>query len=728
MRTKIKAARARWRAWMARRSRIGRLSIRLVLISVLAEILRQAYILRGLDLVVIIICLSILLPLLPILLFRWITRQVLWKVRNRLILTYLLMGLAPIVLFASLGGLAAYLLAGQFATNTAISALDDASASVRDESASQALAALNQVSATAPVPSSSKPPSNAAKPNAAKQSHPVVAAKAEQPDAVDASQLSVSVQNGSGWRPLLAPGAKATTAPVLPLGNAAPTLQLPFRGVVSYQGQLYLCSEVSVPAGNHSVLVVGSVPLDANKLSELAKGLGTIRIGDFNRPRKEPKDAGKDIEKDVDTDADKDAPPPPPAHPAIHAPNAPNEPPVDEGFPAVEGGKVPPSAHFFDITVFFGAPETVTSWETGDSTSVSLTVRSRPTLLYAKLFSTSFIAGKVVRVILLAIAAFFSLLELFALLMAMGLARTITRSVADLYRGTKEIDAGHLGHRIRVTRHDQLGALASSFNGMAASISDLLVQQSEKERLLNELKIAQEVQTTLFPDSPASLGGFEMHAMSLPARTVGGDYFDFIFGPGNNLCLALGDISGKGISAALLMASLNSAVRAFILGHDAAESSTPSPALLLTLLNRHLYLSTQSARYATLFLAAYDVETSRLTYSNGGHLPPLVLSTDGTLKRLDVGGSVVGLLEDLEYAEATVQLEPGDLLVAFTDGLTEPENASGEFGEPRLFDYIARNRQLPLPLLAASTLKTLQDWIGDGEQPDDMTILLARQL
>jgi phosphoserine phosphatase RsbU/P len=719
---------------MSRRSRIGRLSIRLLLIITVASILRQSHILRTLDLVIIIIAASILVPLLPILLYRWFFRRVLWKVRNRLIATYLLMGLAPLVLFASLGGIASYLLAGQFATNTALSALDDAAASVRDESVSQALASLNQVSATAPDQSSRKPASNAAK-----QSLTVLAAKAEQPDVLAASQLSVSVQNGSGWRPLLAPGAKATTAAVLPLGNAAPALQLPFRGVVSYQGHLYLCSETSVPAGNHSALVVGSIPLDANKLSELAKGLGTIRIGDFNRGRKHSKDTDKhtdkdtdkDIEKDVDTDADKDVPPPPPPAPihlAIHPPNAPNEPPVDEGFSAVEGGKVPAATHFFDVPVFFGAPLTVTSWATGNSASVSLTVRSRPSLLYAKLFSTSFIAGKIVRVALLLIATFFALLEVFALLMAMGLARTITRSVADLYRGTKEIDAGHLDHRIRVARHDQLGALASSFNGMAASISDLLIQQSEKERLLNELKIAQEVQTTLFPDSPASLGGFEMHAMSLPARTVGGDYFDFIFGPGNNLCLALGDISGKGISAALLMASLNSAVRAFILGHDAAESSAPSPANLLTLLNRHLYISTQSARYATLFLAAYDVENRRLTYSNGGHLAPLVLSTDGTVKRLDVGGSVVGLLEDLEYVEATVQLEPGDLLVAFTDGLTEPENASGEFGEARLLDYIARGRQLPLPLLAASTLKVLQDWIGDGEQPDDMTILLARQL
>ena len=148
--------------------------------------------------------------------------------------------------------------------------------------------------------------------------------------------------------------------------------------------------------------------------------------------------------------------------------------------------------------------------------------------------------------------------------MAAGLSRTITRSVAELYRGTREIDHGNFEHRIVIKRKDQLGALAHSFNGMTASIVDLMAQQREKERLLSELSIAREVQANLFPHSPVALPGFEIHAVCQPARTVSGDYFDFIVGRhGNDLCLALGDISGKGISAALLMASLHSAVRAF---------------------------------------------------------------------------------------------------------------------------------------------------------------------
>ena len=276
-------------------------------------------------------------------------------------------------------------------------------------------------------------------------------------------------------------------------------------------------------------------------------------------------------------------------------------------------------------------------------------------------------------------------------------------------QGTKAIDAGHLEHRIPVKRKDQLAALANSFNRMAASVSELLVQQREKERLLNELAIAQEVQSTLFPRSPAFMGSLEVHGTCLPARTVGGDYFDFIFGYGpgmgadgksaGHVTLALGDISGKGISAALLMSALHSADRAFSAAVN-EEGAPVSPALLLKLLNAHLYRSTQSARYATLFLATYDPATRRLTYSNGGHLPPLVISTDGSVQKLEVGGAVVGLLDGLEYEEATVQLEPGDLFVAYTDGLTEPEKNGEDFGEERLMEFVRARRDEPLTVLA----------------------------
>jgi sigma-B regulation protein RsbU (phosphoserine phosphatase) len=267
---------------------------------------------------------------------------------------------------------------------------------------------------------------------------------------------------------------------------------------------------------------------------------------------------------------------------------------------------------------------------------------------------------------------------------------------------------------------------------MTASIVDLMAQQREKERLLSELSIAREVQANLFPQSPVILPGFEIHAVCQPARTVSGDYFDFIIGRhGNDLCLALGDISGKGISAALLMASLHSAVRAFGLSTSdgrPGDTGLPSPATLLELLNKHIFASTPPEKYATLFLAYYDAATRRLTYSNAGHLAPMILSCDGVVKHLDRGGPPVGLFNGLKYEEDTIELHSGDLLMAFSDGLTEPEQNEEQFGEDRLFDYIRQHCTEPLPALATNTLHTLQQWIGAHEQPDDMTLLLARQL
>jgi sigma-B regulation protein RsbU (phosphoserine phosphatase) len=691
---------------MARQSRIGRLSIRTVLIMFAAIALHGAHIAQVLHVIVIVLAAIVLTPLIPILLYRWITRRVLWKVRNRLIATYLLMGLAPVVLFATLGGIAAYLFSGQFATNTALSILDQASLKVKDETASEAAFNLSEKS----------------RPAKAAGSTTIL----HHSTAFAGSRVSLAVLDGPTWRPLLA--STVSDSDPMPIAGqpSPPWLHAPYRGIVAFKGKLYICSVVGVPTGNTSVLVLGSMPLDAKEIAEMSKKLGSITIySGFSRLNDEANDAIK-VDDEEDASATPKVAVKPPPKPA---PKKPDDDDSHESIHPIDGPQLPPRAHFFDTPVVFTASLPVTVWTNGATSDNMMVVKSRPSLLYANLFANSLTVGIIVRIILISTAVVFGLVELFALLMAFGLSRTITRSVADLYKGTREIDAGNLAHRIRVARHDQLGALASSFNGMAASVSELLVQQREKERLLNELQIAHEVQSTLFPSSPALLGGLEMHALNIPASTVGGDYYDFIFGSHSGLCLALGDISGKGISAALLMASLHSAVRAFSLGEDTHQRTQPSPALLLKLLNRHLYLSTQSNRYATLFLAFYDVKTHQLTYSNGGHLPPLLLSATGKVRRLDCGGSVVGLLDDLDYTEETVQLEPGDLLIAFTDGLTEPENAAGgEFGEARLLELMRHHGTEPLPTLAANTLTVIKQWIGNQDQPDDMTILLARQL
>jgi len=156
------------------------------------------------------------------------------------------------------------------------------------------------------------------------------------------------------------------------------------------------------------------------------------------------------------------------------------------------------------------------------------------------------------------------------------------------------------------------------------------------------------------------------------------------------------------------------------------EGAEASPGALLSLLNHQLYESTPQEKYATLFLASYDGRSRKLVYSNGGHLPPIIIGQDGALRRLDQGGMVVGLFDNLAFDEATVLFRPGDIFIAYSDGITEPENDFGEFGEQRLIDVIQQNRDLPLHEITALVTSAVDDWIGDKEQPDDITLVLAR--
>jgi len=282
---------------------------------------------------------------------------------------------------------------------------------------------------------------------------------------------------------------------------------------------------------------------------------------------------------------------------------------------------------------------------------------------------------------------------------------------------------------------------------MTESLEKLIEEQKEKERLQSELAIAQEVQAQLFPAPLSSTQTLELAGVCRPARIVSGDYYDFLPYGSEQIGIAVGDISGKGISAALLMATIHSAVRAYeqeqLVAVSAGNSSgqntrsssvglairnapPQSASQVLWLLNRQLYKSTPPEKYATLFLGFYDGHSRELSYSNAGHLPPFILGQDGSIRRLDTGGTVIGLFESVDYEEATVELRPGDIFGAFSDGITEPENEFGEFGEERLIETIEAHRHLPLERIIDHVIAAVQDWIGSSEQPDDITLVLAR--
>jgi len=265
--------------------------------------------------------------------------------------------------------------------------------------------------------------------------------------------------------------------------------------------------------------------------------------------------------------------------------------------------------------------------------------------------------------------------------------------------------------------------LGESFNLMTSSIASLIEEQQQRQRLENEISIAREVQAQLFPQKLPSVPGVEIGAVCRAVRVVSGDYYDFIqMGP-KHLAFVVADISGKGISAALLMASLQAALRSQVL---VAGSEKLSTAELVSRLNRHLTVNTADDRFATLFLAVYDSETRRLRYTNAGHLPALCLS-NGDSTRLETGGMVLGVEADYAYEEGSLVVAPGTLLIGYSDGLVEPENVYGEqFGVRRLEDAAARRQASPVNTVAESLITAADEWAGTPEQADDMTVVVAR--
>jgi sigma-B regulation protein RsbU (phosphoserine phosphatase) len=159
---------------------------------------------------------------------------------------------------------------------------------------------------------------------------------------------------------------------------------------------------------------------------------------------------------------------------------------------------------------------------------------------------------------------------------------------------------------------------------------------------------------------------------------------------------------------------------------DNLADTVLAPGTLMSTLNYQLFRSTPSEKYATMFLGCYDASSRSLTYANAGHLSPMLFGANGEVRRLEPSGTVVGLFDGMTYDERTVRMQPGDMLVGFSDGITEPENEFGEFGEDRLIELIQVNRDQPLARISDIVTSAITDWIGGGEQPDDVTLVLAR--
>jgi len=348
---------------------------------------------------------------------------------------------------------------------------------------------------------------------------------------------------------------------------------------------------------------------------------------------------------------------------------------------------------------------------------------ARPSRLNARIFASLGELGVIYFLPFVVAVIFLLLIEAGALFTGIVLTRRVTRAVDDLYHATQYVQTGDLTHRVRVDRRDQLGVLGESFNQMTGSISGLIEEQKQRQRLENEISIAREVQNQLFPQRLPSVPGVEIEAICKAARSVSGDYYDFIQLSPTHIAIAIADISGKGISAALLMASLQAALRSQVLA-DGTE--TLSTAELVSRLNRHLVRNTADDRFATFFIAVYDSATRTLRYTNAGHLPSFLICQNSAV-HLDLGGMVLGIVEDYVYEEGSIQVPPDALLIGYSDGLVEPENVYGEeFGIQRLKDAAIRVQAAPPRFVADAMMTAAEEWAGTPEQADDMTVIVAR--
>jgi len=338
--------------------------------------------------------------------------------------------------------------------------------------------------------------------------------------------------------------------------------------------------------------------------------------------------------------------------------------------------------------------------------------------------------GQFLLVLVAAVGTLFLVIQIAALGMGLGLARTITGSVHDLFEGTERIRQGDFTHRIPIRRRDQLGELAGSFNSMTASVQELLQQKAEKERLAQELKVARDIQMSLLPQGPVRMRGLSLMGYCEPAREVGGDYYDFLRLDDHRLGVLIADVAGKGTSAALYMAELKGLMLSLSQRHR-------SPRALLIDANRIMAQQLDPRSFITMTYLVIDLEARTLTHARAGHCPLLHLPAPNggppRARTLMPDGLVLGLQIDngetferlLE--EVTIPLAPGDLYVLYTDGVTEATNDAGEwFGDRRLATLIEDHGALPFDQLRERMLREVEVFAGAQAQHDDMTWVLVR--
>ena len=319
----------------------------------------------------------------------------------------------------------------------------------------------------------------------------------------------------------------------------------------------------------------------------------------------------------------------------------------------------------------------------------------------------------------------FILLFLMVTVLSILFAQVITRPIAELKNGSEAIGAGDLGYRVQIATGDEFEDLAQSFNTMAADLKDHIDElqrtTAEKERYAKELEIAKGIQQSFLPDTAPKIAGVEIAAKNVPALEVGGDFYDFIPLGKDQWGLVIADVSGKGVPAALFMALSRTLIRASTLANA-------DPSIAIGHANQLICEDSKTSMFVTLFYAILDSKAMTLNYVNAGHNPPLLLKdTSSDVVLLKAKGIALGVTDEVDLQSVRVDLRPGDVLVLYTDGVTEAINdREEEFGEERLLRVIRENRALPAEDILEKILAAIIAFAGDRPQHDDITLMVLR--
>jgi serine phosphatase RsbU (regulator of sigma subunit) len=306
-----------------------------------------------------------------------------------------------------------------------------------------------------------------------------------------------------------------------------------------------------------------------------------------------------------------------------------------------------------------------------------------------------------------------------ALVGIIPLSGRMTLNLSVLTSEAEKLARGNLAARVRVTSKDEFGKLADTFNRMAQDLSENQKHLIEQERMRKELEMCRKIQEELLPRQPLRFGSVEVKGVSIPAREVGGDFFNYFKLSSSNMALLIGDVSGKGLPAAMLMANLQATIQARLpLELDLVK--------LAEQLDREIAANNAEA-YLTLFIAVLDSQSLKLRYVNAGHNPQFLLHSDGSLEQLWSTGRPIGLLAGGGYQEEKISLKNADSLFFYTDGLVETTNEVGEeFGMERLQALLVEERTRGFDKMLADVERAVSQYRGNVEAADDATMMLLK--